>query len=174
MRCPWWDFDSLQYRDLSFYVAPIHGHRASTHLMWSGKNSETSRQYIIQHGWLGPALWVYNAHIRSMYMYVVLLVETEKILCNVWLLEGDYQYSTDINSVAMCVFPCLFLMETLGLCTPAADLSGDQAQSEEDSLLELTQVLHLALFGNWTKNGKARKNGRMCVFMHRCGSTAVV
>ena len=64
-------------------------------------------------------------------------------------------------------------MGTLGLCTPAADLSGDQAQSEEDSLLELTQVLHLAE-NLGTKNGKARDNGRMCVFMHRCGSTAVV
>ena len=155
MRCPRWDFDSLQYRDLSFHVAPIHGHRTSTHLMWSGRNSETSRQYIIQHGWLGPALWVYNAHmyydVLCIYMYVVLLVGTDKFFsCNVWLLEGNL-YSTVLVSILL---PCVFshfcsLWGTLGLRTPAADLSsGDQAQSEEDSLLELTQVLHLASFGN--------------------------
>lgn len=47
-------------------------------------------------------------------------------------------------------------MGTLGLCTPAADLPGDQAQSEEESLLELTQVLHLASFGNekWKSQGQ--------------------
>lgn len=82
-------------------------------------------------------------------MYVVLLVGTENfcVMCDCW--RVIIQYSTGINSVAMCVFPFLFLMGTLGLCTPAPDLSsGDQAQSEEDSLLELTQVLHLGSFGN--------------------------
>ena len=70
------------------------------------------------------------------------------VMCDCW--RVIIQYSTGINSVAMCVcFPFLFLMGTLELRTPAADLSsGDQAQSEEDSLLELTQVLHLASFGN--------------------------
>lgn len=121
MRCPWWDFDSLQYRDLSFHVAPIHGHRASTHLMWSGKSSETSRQYIIQHGWLGPALWVYNAHMYYVLCICMCFFLLKRrifcVMCVCW--RVIIQYSTDINSVAMCVFPCLFLMETLGLCTPA-------------------------------------------------------